>query len=247
MGVRPAGNEAAYGWRGSVRCTRSTSPGRLSHSLEPIRWASAFRYYGAPLRDGIDPLYFIGLTAVGVLLLTLGASLLSAATSGSDGRPDPSTAPPAVPTRRATSSSSSPTACSTRRQVPRWRVPHRCCTESAALIRSGIGICQMPCPEMPTDHAQALRRRARRPGVAETPNAGKGWRAVRLALAPPQASRQSFPCAGSGARWRRRQVWPGKSARTRKIGYWCAIASNSARGARESTGTCARAPGASCR
>ena len=50
--------------------------GRLAHSLEGIRWASAFRYYGAPLRDGIDPLSFIGLTLVGVLLLGVGALLL---------------------------------------------------------------------------------------------------------------------------------------------------------------------------
>ncbi len=50
--------------------------GRLAHGLEPIRWASAFRYYGAPMRDGIDPLSFIGLAAVGILLLVAGALLL---------------------------------------------------------------------------------------------------------------------------------------------------------------------------
>ena len=50
--------------------------GRLAHSLEPIRWASAFRYYGAPLRDGIDPLSFIGLAAGGVVLLVIGTLLL---------------------------------------------------------------------------------------------------------------------------------------------------------------------------
>ena len=50
--------------------------GRLAHNLEPIRWASAFRYYGAPLRDGIDPVSFVGLAAAGVLLLALGALLL---------------------------------------------------------------------------------------------------------------------------------------------------------------------------
>jgi ABC-2 type transport system permease protein len=50
--------------------------GRLAHSLEPIRWASAFRYYGAPMRDGIDPLSFVALSAVGVLLLIAGALLL---------------------------------------------------------------------------------------------------------------------------------------------------------------------------
>jgi hypothetical protein len=50
--------------------------GRLAHGLEPSRWASAFRYYGAPIRHGIDPAAFIGLTAVGALLLLVGALLL---------------------------------------------------------------------------------------------------------------------------------------------------------------------------
>ena len=50
--------------------------GRLANGLEPLRWISAFRYYGAPLRDGIDPASFIGLTAAGVLLLIAGAPLL---------------------------------------------------------------------------------------------------------------------------------------------------------------------------
>ncbi len=50
--------------------------GRLAHGLEPLRWISAFRYYGAPLRDGIDPASFIGLAAAGVLLLITGAVLI---------------------------------------------------------------------------------------------------------------------------------------------------------------------------
>lgn len=50
--------------------------GRLAHGLESIRWASAFRYYGAPMRDGIDPAAFLGLAAVGALLLLAGALLL---------------------------------------------------------------------------------------------------------------------------------------------------------------------------
>lgn len=50
--------------------------GRLAHALEPIRWASAFRYYGAPMRDGIDPLSFVGLTAVGTMIAIAGAYLL---------------------------------------------------------------------------------------------------------------------------------------------------------------------------
>ena len=50
--------------------------GRLASGLDPIRWVSAFRYYGAPLRDGIDPGSLIGLTAVGILLLITGALML---------------------------------------------------------------------------------------------------------------------------------------------------------------------------
>ena len=50
--------------------------GRLANGLDPIRLISAFRYYGAPLRDGIDPASFIGLTAVGILLLITGALML---------------------------------------------------------------------------------------------------------------------------------------------------------------------------
>jgi ABC-2 type transport system permease protein len=50
--------------------------GRLASGLDPIRWISAFRYYDAPMRDGIDPASFIGLTAVGTLLLIAGARLL---------------------------------------------------------------------------------------------------------------------------------------------------------------------------
>ncbi|HEX8975450.1 MAG TPA: ABC transporter permease subunit [Solirubrobacteraceae bacterium] len=49
--------------------------GRLAPSLDPIRWASAFRYYGAPMRDGIDPVSFLGLAGVGVLLLLAAAVL----------------------------------------------------------------------------------------------------------------------------------------------------------------------------
>jgi hypothetical protein len=49
--------------------------GRLAHGLEPLRWASAFRYYGAPLRDGIDPVACVGLTVVGLVLVAIGALL----------------------------------------------------------------------------------------------------------------------------------------------------------------------------
>ena len=50
--------------------------GRLANGLDPMRWISAFRHYGAPLRDGLDPASFIGLTAVGILLLITGAVML---------------------------------------------------------------------------------------------------------------------------------------------------------------------------
>jgi len=49
--------------------------GRLADALEPLRWISAFRYYGAPLRDGIDAASFAGLTAAGLLLAVAGALL----------------------------------------------------------------------------------------------------------------------------------------------------------------------------
>ncbi len=49
--------------------------GQLAGGLEPLRWASAFRYYGAPLRDGIDPVAFVGLTAVGIALAVIGSLL----------------------------------------------------------------------------------------------------------------------------------------------------------------------------
>lgn len=49
--------------------------GRLSQPLEPLRWASAFRYYGAPLRDGIDVPGFLLLTGVGIAVAAVGALL----------------------------------------------------------------------------------------------------------------------------------------------------------------------------
>ncbi len=50
--------------------------GRLAHSLDALRWVSVFRYYGAPLRDGLDPAAFAGVAGVGVLLAIAGALLL---------------------------------------------------------------------------------------------------------------------------------------------------------------------------
>lgn len=49
--------------------------GRLAPGLSAIRWASAFKYYGSPMRDGIEVASFIGLAAVGMLLTTAGAWL----------------------------------------------------------------------------------------------------------------------------------------------------------------------------
>ena len=55
--------------------------GRLANGLDPIRLISAFRYYGAPLRDGIDAGSFIGLAAIGTLRSITGARRSSDATS----------------------------------------------------------------------------------------------------------------------------------------------------------------------
>ena len=49
--------------------------GRLAQQLEPLRYFSAFRYYGAPLRDGIDVSSFVVLAVGGVALAAVGALL----------------------------------------------------------------------------------------------------------------------------------------------------------------------------
>lgn len=49
--------------------------GRLDTSLDWIRYGSVFRYYGQAIEEGIDPLAFIGVTAVAVALAALGALL----------------------------------------------------------------------------------------------------------------------------------------------------------------------------
>lgn len=49
--------------------------GKLAHSLQWLRWASAFRYYGSPMRDGIDIASFAGLMLVAVVLMVAGALL----------------------------------------------------------------------------------------------------------------------------------------------------------------------------
>lgn len=48
---------------------------RIAGGIEPLRWISAFRYYGSAVQDGIDPLAFVGLTVAGALLAALGAAL----------------------------------------------------------------------------------------------------------------------------------------------------------------------------
>jgi ABC-2 type transport system permease protein len=50
--------------------------GRLVGALEPLRWLSAFRYYGAPLRDGLDVPSAAALLVAGVVLAAAGALLL---------------------------------------------------------------------------------------------------------------------------------------------------------------------------
>lgn len=49
--------------------------GRLDTSLDWVRYASVFRYYGRAIEDGIDPLAFAGVTAVAVACAALGAAL----------------------------------------------------------------------------------------------------------------------------------------------------------------------------
>lgn len=49
--------------------------GRLDTGLDWIRYGSAFRYYGRAIEDGIDPLSFVGLVVVSVLIAAIGAVL----------------------------------------------------------------------------------------------------------------------------------------------------------------------------
>lgn len=51
--------------------------GKLADGIEPLRYASAFRYYGSAIQDGIDPLAFAGLTAVAIALAAAGAALFT--------------------------------------------------------------------------------------------------------------------------------------------------------------------------
>lgn len=49
--------------------------GRLDAGLDWLRYGSVFRYYGRAIEDGIDPLAFLGVTAVAVACAGLGALL----------------------------------------------------------------------------------------------------------------------------------------------------------------------------
>ena len=49
--------------------------GRLDPSLDGIRYASVFRYYGKAIESGIDPLSFLGVTATAAVLAAIGALL----------------------------------------------------------------------------------------------------------------------------------------------------------------------------
>ena len=49
--------------------------GKLADPIEPLRYASAFKYYGSAVQDGIDPLAFAGLALAGAALATAGALL----------------------------------------------------------------------------------------------------------------------------------------------------------------------------
>jgi ABC-2 type transport system permease protein len=48
--------------------------GKLADTLGSLRWLSAFRYYGAPLQDGLDVAGFAVLVVVGALLAVAGAA-----------------------------------------------------------------------------------------------------------------------------------------------------------------------------
>lgn len=49
--------------------------GRLDPGLSGVRYLSVFKYYGNAIEEGIDPLAFVGVTAVACLLAAIGAWL----------------------------------------------------------------------------------------------------------------------------------------------------------------------------
>ena len=50
--------------------------GKLADPVEPLRYLSAFKYYGSAIQDGIDPLAFAGVSVAGIALAVAGAVLL---------------------------------------------------------------------------------------------------------------------------------------------------------------------------
>lgn len=50
--------------------------GKIADPVEPLRYISAFRYYGSAIQDGIDAAGFAGLTVVAIVLAATGALLL---------------------------------------------------------------------------------------------------------------------------------------------------------------------------
>jgi beta-exotoxin I transport system permease protein len=51
--------------------------GKISPSIGAVRWASAFRYYGSALQDGLDVAGFAALTLVGLTFAAIGALLFA--------------------------------------------------------------------------------------------------------------------------------------------------------------------------
>lgn len=49
--------------------------GKLADELEPLRYVSAFRYYGSAIQDGIDPVAFAAVTLAGIALAIAGAAM----------------------------------------------------------------------------------------------------------------------------------------------------------------------------
>jgi ABC-2 type transport system permease protein len=49
--------------------------GKTAEPMEPLRYLSAFKYYGSAIQDGIDPAAFAGLTAAAAVLAACGAVL----------------------------------------------------------------------------------------------------------------------------------------------------------------------------
>ena len=47
--------------------------GKLAPAIEPLRAASAFRYYGSAIQNGIDISHVLALTAVAFALAAIGA------------------------------------------------------------------------------------------------------------------------------------------------------------------------------